>query len=361
MIIRKIGFILFLFSFLIFNSCKIKELFTQKEEPKKEVEKSFDIKMPVTVSAAVSDTLVKYIKTNGKAEAYQKTQIFTERSGTIETINIQNNQNIPEGELILSLDKDDILLDIKRTKLNLKKAKKEYEAWKKLGENTNDEQLQLRTGLIEHQISLEKLRLDIDKTEIRAPFSGFVSDLETSKGEKISAGSNVCSIFNLERVRVKADILESEINRVSLNNKAIILFPAIPNEIYSGKIKSISPYIDEESSTCEIEIIIPNDGKIKDGMFAEVKVAAEKYPNRIIIHKDALLVRDGKKLVFAVEKGKAKWQYVKTGERNDKFIAIKHGVKANQKIVIENNFSLSHDANAKIEKEIPYEEFKKSF
>ena len=96
-------------------------------------------------------------------------------------------------------------------------------------------------------------------------------------------------------------------------------------------------------------------------MFAEIKIAAEQYKDRIMVYKDALLIRDGKKLVFAVEGDKAKWQYVQTGESNEKFIEIIEGVKQDQDIVIDGNFSLSHDASVEVEKTISFEEINEQF
>lgn len=307
------------------------------------------------------DTLTKFIKTNGIAEAFQQTTIYTETSGKIEKIKVKNNQLVKKDDILLKLDDEEILLNIETASIQVEKAQKEFDAWKSLGENSNDEQLKLRTGLQEYQVQLKQLELNLEKTNIVAPFDGIITDFDLNTGEKAQAGQTVCNIFDLKKIKIKADILESEISRIDNGNAVVVMFPGIKNNLYHGKVNSIAPYIDQDSRTCEVEVIIENDGNIKSGMYAEIKIAAEKYEDRILVHKDALLVRDGKKLVFAVEDEKAKWQYVDTGEENDKFIEITKGVKANQIIVIDGNFSLSHDANAKIIKEIPYEEVEREF
>ena len=101
--------------------------------------------------------------------------------------------------------------------------------------------------------------------------------------------------------------------------------------------------------------------QIKNGMFSNLKIAAEKFSERVIIYKDAILVRDGKLLVFVVEDEKAKWQYVETGEENESFIEIVEGVKADQLVVIDGNFSLSHDAVVEIAETIPYQQLSIKF
>ena len=96
-------------------------------------------------------------------------------------------------------------------------------------------------------------------------------------------------------------------------------------------------------------------------MFAEVKIEAEKYKDRVIIYKDALLIRDGKTLVFYKKGDKAMWQYIKIGERNEYFIEATQGIKPGMDIIIDGNFSLSHGAKIKVIKTIPYKNLAEMF
>ncbi len=230
-----------------------------------------------------------------------------------------------------------------------------------MGTEADDDQLQLQTGLKDARIGLRKLELDFAKADVKAPFDGIISGLNVSVGQQVSAGMKLFTIYDLSEILLRTQVLESEVSRLKEGNIAFVRFPSIKEKIYQGNVESIAPIIDKTTRTCEVVVRLINDGKIKDGMFADVKIEAEKFDNRIIIYKDAMIVRDGKKLVFAVEEDKAKWQYVKTGMENDKFIEITEGVDDGQNIVIEGNFSLSHDAKVKVSGEVTYEEIIKRF
>ena len=160
---------------------------------------------------------------------------------------------------------------------------------------------------------------------------------------------------------IKVNVLEAEVNRIEVNADVIIKFSAITDKLYKGKVLSVSPLIEKDTHSCKVIIKIDNDGDIKDGMYAQVKISAEEYPDRILVYKDAILTRDSKKLVFAVHHNKAKWQYVKIGEKNEYFVEITKGVEPNQEIVIKGNFALSHDAKVKVVKEISFEELNRKF
>lgn len=346
---------------LILNSCKFTEWFKKKEEGKTDINKTFNITVPVTTSPAYKGILVKHIYTNGISEAKNKVNVVSEVTGIIESVSCTENQFVKKDEIILTINKELILLDIEQAELNMGKARAEYNAWKKIGENSDDDLLKIQTGLKEAEIQLQKLNLELEKTTIKMPFDGFITNLNISVGEQTPIGKELFSVFNLEEIIIRVKVLESEISRIKQEAKAVIKFPSINRRLYEGKVESISPTINNETRTCEIIIKLINDGKIKDGMFAEIKIAAEQYEDRIMVFKDALLIRDGKKLVFAVEGDKAKWQYVQTGEDNERFIEIIEGVKQDQDIVIDGNFSLSHDASVEVEKTISFEEISNEF
>lgn len=346
---------------LFLNSCKLTEWFKKKEVEKTDITKTYSIAVPVTTSPAYKGTLVKHIYTNGTAEAENKANVVSEVTGIIESISCIENRFVKKDEIILTIDKELILLDIEQAELNLEKAKAEYNAWKKIGENSDDDQLKIQTGLRDAEIQLQKLNLDLKKTIIKMPFDGIITNLNISIGEQTSNGKELFSVFDLDEIIIRVKVLELEISRIKQEAKAVIQFPSIQGKLYEGKVESISPTINNETRTCVIILKLKNDGNIKDGMFAEIKIAAEHYKDRIMVYKDALLIRDGKKLVFAVEDNKAKWQYVQTGVENERFIEIIEGVKQDQNIVIDGNFSLSHDASVEVEKTISFEEINEQF
>ncbi len=347
--------------FVLLASCKIPSIFKKKESDKTNLGKEYNITVPVTVCKSIKTTLTKYIKTGGTAEALFKTDVISQVSGTIDDIYINDNQFVKEKAKIMEIDKTNILLDIKQAKLEYNKAKSEYDAWKNLNNKLSDKQLKLQTGLIQKELQLEKLQIALEKSTIEAPFSGIVYDMDLVKGRYVSAGQKLFSIINNNEMIIRVNVLESEINRIKIGSDVVVKFSAITEKLYKGKVISVSPTINQNTHSCEVKIKVINDGKIKDGMYAQVKISAEKYPDKILVYKDAILVRDGKKLVFAVENKKAKWQYVKTGEENEYFVEITNGVKENQDIVIKGNFSLSHDAKVKIKKRIEYRKLADKF
>ena len=86
-------------------------------------------------------------------------------------------------------------------------------------------------------------------------------------------------------------------------------------------------------------------------MFATVRLAVNRYQNRLLVPREAVVVRDQKKLVFIVREGKAFWCYVETGLENDEFIEITNSVfdlKAGEPVIVEGHFALAHNAPVEV-------------
>ena len=332
-----------------------------EKETKAKTNQSFTAQMPVIASPATLDTLTLYLYANGSVQTSQKANLINEVSGKISEILVQENQSVKKGELLAKIEVNEQLIEYKRLQLEKEKAMNELAAWQVIDPTIDEDLLQMRTGLQEIDISLQKLQLQIDKASIIAPFSGTITSLDYKPGMYISTGKIFATLYDLQTLFLDVRVLESEISQVKVGQQVIIRFPAQAEKTYNGKVESIAPFIEQNSRTCQVRVALSNDGSLRAGMYAEVKIAVEKYPNKILVSKDALLIRDGKKLLFVAEEGKAKWQYVQTGLKNKYLLEITEGVSPQDAIIFQGHFSLSHDANIELQKTVPYEKFKRLF
>jgi RND family efflux transporter MFP subunit len=196
---------------------------------------------------------------------------------------------------------------------------------------------------------VQKAELDLEKTQIRAPFSGIIHNIQVSPREHINSGRELFELVNIRNIEVHAKVLESEVGRMERGRDVDVKFSAYPDEIFKGKVKAISPVVDPEDKTCRVIVSVSNrDEKIKPGMHAQVEIPAEIHKNRLLIPQEAVLVRQGRKLAFVAEDGLAKWRYIQAGLENDQFVEVLEGVQEGEKVIVEGHFTLAHDAKIRV-------------
>lgn len=379
------------------------------EEKAEATEKIADTPIPVKVDVAKIGELVISLKSPGEAVTNRMVTVKSEVSGIIEKLNVEEGQHVKEGDVLMELDDRQFRLELERAQAdrlsklselllekqfegsetsldqsemdNIQKAKQEYEKVQDLyskglisdseyqdayrqyelaliqsGEK-KDEIRSASKGLTQAEIAVKTAQMNLEKTKILAPFSGIITDIQVSPQEHIVTGRDLFVLVNISRIQVHATVLESEIGKMKEGREVILRFSAYPDKVFEGKVKSISPIVNPDDKTCKVIIDVANpEEEIKPGMHAEVEIAAEIHENKLLVPQEAVLDRGGRKLIFVVQDGLAKWRYVQVGLENDQYAEILpseregEGVEAGETVIVDGHFTLAHDARVAIEK-----------
>lgn len=376
-----------------------KSLSSENENSSINYNKLNDVIFEVKITPVVRGDLNLYVNTNGVIKANQELDITSNISGVINFINIYEGKKVYKGDLLIGLDDREYELNLSDAKVKVTDSKIEYgfllkesandsinnpkvkeitDELNKLEKNFTDgkiseekynalkdelemklifsgakreEIIQNKSGLTTAINAYKKAKLNYEYTKIFAPFSGEIGDCDLVLGQRINAGIKLCKLLNISDLKIEVGVLESDISKIKIGNSVKIVSPIIPEETFYGNISSVSPYIDNNTKTCRVKIKVKNaPNKLKPGMFVNVLIESETLKNRVLIPKEALLVRDKRNLVFVVENDLAKWKYVQIGEQNDKYIEIVEGLEPNENVIIEGQFNLAHDSRVKIVK-----------
>jgi HlyD family secretion protein len=89
-------------------------------------------------------------------------------------------------------------------------------------------------------------------------------------------------------------------------------------------------------------------GELISGIFAYVQLETGRLANRIVVPADAVLVRQGRDLVFLVKDSRAQWTYVTVGRRSGDLIEITDPIAPGDSVAVAGHHALSHDARVEI-------------
>jgi len=212
-----------------------------------------------------------------------------------------------------------------------------------------DEVILNKSGLTNAINAMNKAKLNLAYTEIRAPFSGVVADFNLVERQRINAGEKIFKLLDIDKYKIEVGVIESEIANIKNKSEVVVKLNSLPGAIFKGRVLYINPLIDSETKTCRVTILVPNnDSRVKPGMFANVLIENQILKDKLLIPKDALLVRDKRDLVFVTDGDLAKWHYVDIGNQNEEYIEILKGVEAGDSVIVNGHYNLAHDAKIKI-------------
>jgi HlyD family secretion protein len=201
------------------------------------------------------------------------------------------------------------------------------------------------------QAKVQRLRDDVQKTVIRAPVSGFITQRYAEIGQWIERGGKVADIVDLAAVLVRVPVHERDIRLVRAGDEATVSLDALPGRTFTGRVKHIIPQADLASRTFPVKIEVPNtaDSAMKAGMFARVTLHTGAAQPSVFVPKDAVARRGAEQVVFVVHDTHVRLVRVKTGRTHEGLVEITDGlIQPGDTIVVAGNEALQDQATVAI-------------
>jgi RND family efflux transporter MFP subunit len=215
------------------------------------------------------------------------------------------------------------------------------------------ELMEVRSGLAAARADAARLELDLERAVLKAPFSGVITELDLNPGERVQSGETVCRLVDEVNIEADVGVLESDLGAIEVGRPALLTLPAL-GETIPVQVDVVSPDIDTESRTCSVLLRLKSEtGRVKPGMFVRAAIAGRVFEDRLMVPREAILTRDGRPVVFRVEEDRAKWVYVKLGERNEHLVEIERveqggPLDPGTLVVVDNHLTLTHEAKVKV-------------
>lgn len=165
-------------------------------------------------------------------------------------------------------------------------------------------------------------RARLQKTVVRAPFSGEVTDVVVDVGDRVSPGSAVARIIDRSRLEVVTSVSSDNARRVDAGDRVTVA------DEYRGHVSAVAPAVNDESGQVEVKIVLddPSAGLVV-GEFVDVAITTGDNTNSTpMVPLSAVRTTGAGAQVFTIENGEARARDVTTGRIEDTRIEIVSGL-----------------------------------
>ncbi|MEX0811620.1 MAG: efflux RND transporter periplasmic adaptor subunit [Chitinophagales bacterium] len=305
---------------------------------------------PVTVIPVKQTTFNHYFEVQGTAESENSIAVSTDMGGLVTKVLVDEGDKVNEGQLLVQLDNSVVVKNIDELETSLELAKKLYEKQKRLWEkNIGSEVDYLQSKNRKEQLEgqLASAQAQLNKTKIKAPFSGTVDRIYVKVGEVASPGMPAVRVMNLEQIKIEADVSENYLGSMVEGDSVDVHFPAIKTS-RKGIIKSVGQYIDPANRSFKIYVRIPNtDRVIKANLLATVSINDYTKKDALVIPTRLIqFSRDGEYIYVESENEHghkiAKKVFIQKGKTYKGHSVIEKGLNPNDKVVDEGHRDLAN-------------------
>ncbi|MBI3994831.1 MAG: efflux RND transporter periplasmic adaptor subunit [Nitrospirae bacterium] len=293
--------------------------------------------LPVEAAPVQVGPVSQEIETVGTLQANESVVIRSEIAGRISGIDFSEGQAVQDGSVLLRIDPAEYKAQADQAGAVLQLNQMNYDRARQL----NEEKLlspqaydEIVAKLKESQANLALFQARLDKTTIRAPFSGRLGLRLVSPGGYVQPGQAIVNLEDIGAIKVDFRIPEVYLGRVHAGQTVNLQVDAMPERMFEGQIYAIDPRIDDASRTILLRAHVPNPrGDLRPGMFARVKLVLARHTNAILIPEQALVPMGQDKFVYHIVDGKAALAKIKIGRRLEGLVEIVEGLSANDTVV----------------------------
>ncbi|MBZ0200838.1 MAG: efflux RND transporter periplasmic adaptor subunit, partial [Ignavibacteriaceae bacterium] len=293
---------------------------------------------PVPVNAVIAkpSRLDNKVNTSGTIIANEEVELRPEVAGKITRISFKEGSFVTKGTMLIKINDEELQAQLKRADYRLKllsdkeARQKTLLAKEAISQEEYDESLN-ELNIIKAEVELVKAQ--IAKTEIKAPFSGYIGLKNISEGSFVNTSTIIASLQEINPVKIDFSIPERYASLVSAGDE-ILFKTAGGSEQLKGKVLAIEPKIETVTRSIKIRGIYYNAGrKVVPGSFADVELVLKQIDNAILIPSQAIIPELKGQKVFLYRSGTAFPQPVQLGIRSEKVVQVVDGLAAGDTVI----------------------------
>ncbi|MBT3443246.1 MAG: efflux RND transporter periplasmic adaptor subunit [Flavobacteriaceae bacterium] len=315
-------------------------------------------KFPIVETLVLkSEKFNHYVELQGNVKSDKLLIIYPEFSGILNKIYVSSGEKVIKGQLLATIQDGGLKEQLSQLEINYNLTKTTFERQERLwAQNIGSEIqfLQAKSMFEAQKNGVEQLKKQIEKTIIKAPFSGTIDNVIAKEGEVVYPGrSNIMLLLNMDSMYVESNVPEKYLNSIYKGKDAKLEFPLI-GKYLNTSIRQAGNFINPNNRTYKIELNIPkNNLNIKPNLNTKVRVNDYSSDNAILI-KEGLISIDSnnEKYVYKIERKEKKTYVSKTiikiGENDGNHIEVLSGLSENDEIVSEGIRKLIDNSRVKI-------------
>jgi len=322
----------------------------------KKNEKGSKEKPPATVDVIIAgnEDFEHTVEVNGTVLSNEMVELRPEISGRLTYLNLPDGEKVKEGTLLARINDAELQALLEQQKSQQDLAQKNEKRLKELlavnGVNQADYDAALNQ-LNNINASIKVTNAQIDKSVIKAPFSGELGLRMVSPGAYVTPLTLIGTLQQTDNVKIDFTVPEGYAPLIKKGNQIKVELNG-SSECKSAIITAIEPQINVQTRNIKVRARL-TEGIINPGSF--VKVLLTEKIKGIVVPTNAIIPDATSNQVVVVEKGKAVFKNVETGIRMGTLVQISSGLNTGDSIVVNGVLFVRPNTDVKVRKTVKIE------
>ena len=323
------------------------------------IELSPNEKLPLITSSILSpENFDHYIEIQGNVQTRKNILIFPEFSGILKEVYVKEGEIVNKGEILAQIDDAGLKSQLEQLQIQAALSKTTYERTQRLWNQNIGSEMQLIQAKTVYESDIKniaRLKKQLQRTQIIAPFSGTIDEIVANTGANLIPGQTpVLRVVNLNEMYVEAKVPESYVSQIKVGADAIVEIPILGKK-YSTKIRQTGNFINPNNRSFRVEAALSNPDKIiKPNLTCKLKIKDYNNPEALMIPLGVIKENStGEKYIFKLIPSnkediyETEQVFVKLGKKSINKVEVISGVEAGSLYVNEGSGIVENNQRVK--------------
>ncbi|MEP7226096.1 MAG: efflux RND transporter periplasmic adaptor subunit [Gemmatimonadales bacterium] len=294
--------------------------------------------MPVEAATARADTVVDAILATGQIEAMQSIELRPDVEGRVVQILVREGSPVAAGTALFKIDDAELRTQVAQLEADRDLAGQSLARTRDLLSQKASSQAELERAdatMRSTEAQLDRLKVRLARTLVRAPFGGVMGQRFVSVGDYVTSDTRLAALQTVSPQRASFRVPERYAEQLKPGLEVTFRVASLPGREFTGKVDFVDPIVQLPGRTILVKAQVPNRrGELQAGMFIEARLATAVRPNAVVIPEDAVLPLQGSNFVWVITDGKATRRQVELGVRTPGFVEVTSGVEDKEQVVV---------------------------
>ena len=294
--------------------------------------------IPVEAVALATGRISSYISATANLVPESEVRILAEWDGRLDTLSVEEGDRIVKGQVLAELARQDGEIALNKAKIRASTSRLAFERGERLKGQDLISQDEFDKIALDFEIANQELaeaEWRYEKTLIRSPFSGRVTERMVQQGQHVRPGDELFTVADFDPLVARIYLPERDVLNLDAGRDVQISLRADSAVGFAGRIRQISPVVDTATGTIKVTVearAVP--AKVRPGAFVRIDIVRDSVADAVLMPREAVVRELQAAYVFVASDGLAEKRTVTLGLEENGQVQAVSGVAAGEAVIV---------------------------
>lgn len=268
----------------------------------------------------------------------RRATLAAEVAGNVEELRVEVGQRVGRGQVLARIDTRALRQQVAEAEALYTQAQDRFERAEKLFAKRSITKEQHIDAVASRDVAdarLASVRLMLEKSEVKAPWTGHVAAKRVEVGDYASPGQPLVELVAMDKLKVKAPASAADVPYLKIGVPVTVRVDVFPGEEFVGEVVRLGAELDPGTRTLDVEAEIDNpDLRLRPGLFGRMELQRRELTDAVLVPLAAVVDFENQKVVYVVADGRAERREVELGPVVGARVVVEKGVSRGERLVV---------------------------